>query len=78
MERIINFEESLEDEMHSSQVVVHYGTYHTRQLVSALNWPNWISYKIDCAERTVSNLALYAKSHLSTLYPGASPKPKQN
>lgn len=64
MERIINFKQTLEDEMHCSQAVIHYGTWHTKQLVSALNWSNWIKYHtIDRAERTVAVLGIFGATY---------------
>eukprot|EP01038_Epipyxis_sp_PR26KG_P017357 gene17357-23972_t len=44
--RVLNFEETEIDEKIAAQACLHYANWHNKQLVSALNWPNWFYYHI--------------------------------
>lgn len=54
LQRILNFKETSVDEMVATQACIHYATWHHKQLVSALSWPNWFAYHtVDRVERTL-------------------------
>jgi len=55
LNRILSFDETEKDEKVAAQACGHYSKWHNKQIVSALNWTNWLRYHtIERAEKTLA------------------------
>ena len=65
LDRILGFAKlSEEDEMVASQAIVHYQSWHEKQLVSALSWSSWVEhFTINKAERTLATLGIVGATY---------------
>ena len=53
-ERVINFNETKNDQKVCDQVYLHYNNYHKPKLIKSLSYPNWLHYHtIERVERTL-------------------------
>jgi hypothetical protein len=63
-QRILDFEETIEDEKVASQACVHYNKWHETQLIRALSPRNWFYYQtIERAERTLAIIGIFGAEY---------------